>query len=93
MLPIRHHAGRLNQWVDDAAAAAKTPMEVSVQLPRHLGAGRGRKAIFVRGQERCLLAAVDQTSQDIVYALVLDSESDGRLLRYLLEAPRRQHST
>ena len=88
---LGHQVSRftLNQWVDDVGGAAKPPLEVSVELaPAFWGGilGVDGKAIFVRGQERCLLAAVDQTSQDIVHALVLESESEEGFERLVREA-------
>ena len=44
------------------------------------------KAIFVRGEEHCLLIGVDQVTQDVVHALVLDHESEEGFARLGREA-------
>ncbi|MGH2704042.1 MAG: hypothetical protein ACRDJ4_02795 [Actinomycetota bacterium] len=44
------------------------------------------KAIFVRGEERCLLVAVDQATQDVVHALVCEAEDEEGFERLVREA-------
>lgn len=79
----------LNEWVAEAGGAAKTPLEVSAELAPpgwggHLGVDG--KAIFVGGEEHCLLVGVDQTTQDVVHALVLESEGEEGFERLVREA-------
>lgn len=79
----------LNDWVDMAGGAAKTPLEVSAELaPRRWGGHLGvdGKAIFVGGEEHCLLVGVDQATQDVVHALVLESENEEGFERLVREA-------
>lgn len=79
----------LNRWVDEIGARAKTPLEVSAELgpPAWSGfLGVDGKAIFVRGEERCLLVGVDQASQDVVHALVLEAEGEEGFERLVREA-------
>jgi len=77
----------LNRWVHELGAAAKTPLQVSAELepPNWSGVlGIDGKAVCVAGEERCLLVAVDQGSQDVVHALMVrgeDGESFERLVR------------
>jgi hypothetical protein len=68
----------LNEWVDERGGRALTPLEVSASLQPRWGGflGVDGKAIFVAGKERCLLTGVDQTTQDVVHALVLDGETE-----------------
>lgn len=68
----------LNRWVDDAGAAAKTPLAVSADLvPRGWGGvlGIDGKVLRIGGAKCCLLIGVDHPSQDIVHALVLPEEN------------------
>lgn len=68
----------LNRWVDQAGEQAKTPLEVSAELrPRWGGVlgVDGKKLWLAGGRTGCLLIAVDQATQDIVHALVLDAET------------------
>ncbi|MBI2236981.1 MAG: hypothetical protein HYU54_00425, partial [Actinobacteria bacterium] len=79
----------LNRWVDEIGAQAKTPLEVSAELrPPDWGGvlGVDGKAIFVRGEERCLLLGVDQATQDVVHALVLEGEGEEGFERLVREA-------
>lgn len=79
----------INRWVNEVGAAAKTPLDVSTELspPRWGGVlGVDGKAIFVRGEEHCLLIGVDQATQDVVHALVLDRESEEGFARLVREA-------
>ncbi len=79
----------LNRWVHDLGGAAKTPLEVSSSLaPTGWGGvlGVDGKAIFVAGEERTLLVGVDQATQDIVNALVLDTETENGFERLVREA-------
>ncbi|MDQ3573473.1 MAG: hypothetical protein M3404_00875 [Actinomycetota bacterium] len=77
----------LNRWVQQLGAAAKTPLEVSAELapPRWSGVlGVDGKAVWVAGEERCLLVGVDQETHDVVHALMVrgeDGESFERLVR------------
>jgi transposase-like protein len=85
--PVSRYA--INRWVDEFGAAAKTPLDVSTELspPRWGGVlGVDGKAIFVRGEEHCLLIGVDQVTQDVVHALVLDHESEEGFARLVREA-------
>jgi hypothetical protein len=69
----------LNGWVDAAGARAMTPVEVSARLaPPEWGGvlGVDGKAIWVSGEEHCLLIAVDQQTQDVVHALVVRGEDE-----------------
>ncbi|MGH2692277.1 MAG: hypothetical protein ACRDHM_07205 [Actinomycetota bacterium] len=79
----------LNEWVHECGGAAKTPLQVSVELaPPDWGGmlGVDGKAIFVRGEERCLLVAVDQATQDVVHALVCEAEDEEGFERLVREA-------
>jgi transposase-like protein len=77
----------LNRWVHQLGAAAKTPLQVSAELapPNWSGVlGIDGKAVWVAGEERCLLVGVDQDTQDVVHALMVrgeDGESFERLVR------------
>jgi transposase-like protein len=77
----------LNRWVQQLGAAAKTPLQVSAELapPNWSGVlGIDGKAVWVAGEERCLLIGVDQGTQDVVHALMVpgeDGESFERLVR------------
>jgi transposase-like protein len=77
----------LNRWVQQLGAAAKTPLQVSAELapPNWSGIlGIDGKAVWVAGEERCLLVGVDQETQDVVHALMVrgeDGESFERLVR------------
>lgn len=79
----------LNEWVAEAGGAAKTPLEVSAELaPPSWGGflGVDGKAIFVGGEEHSLLVGVDQTTQDVVHALVCESEGGEGFERLVREA-------
>lgn len=78
----------LNAWVDELGGASLTPLEVSAALSPDWGGflGVDGKAIFVTGEERCLLVGVDQTTQDVVHALVLESEDEDGFERLVREA-------
>jgi transposase-like protein len=79
----------LNGWVDELGGRAKTPVEVSAELrPPSWGGflGVDGKAIYVRGEERCLLSGVDQATHDVVHALVLQAESEDGFERLVREA-------
>jgi hypothetical protein len=69
----------LNRWVHQLGTAAKTtPPNWSGVL------GIDGKAVWVAGEERCLLVGVDQATQDVVHALLVhgeDGESFERLVR------------
>ena len=70
----------MNRWVHRIGASAKTPLEVSAELaPPGWGGvlGIDGKAVWVAGEERCLLVGVDQKSQDVVHALM----AQGRMAR------------
>lgn len=78
----------LNEWVAEAGGAAKTPLEVSVELaPGAWGGylGVDGKAIFVGGEEHCLLVGVDQATHDVVHALVCESEGEEGFERLVRE--------
>jgi hypothetical protein len=87
---IGHSIGRaaLNNWVHDLGGQAKTPLEVSVELRPSWGGflGIDGKAIRVKGQRHCLLVGVDQLTQDLVHALVLEVESADGVARLATEA-------
>lgn len=76
----------LNRWVREVGDAAKTPLEVSAELdPRGWSGvlGVDGKALWVAGEERCLLIGVDQATHDVVHALVVDGE-DGESFERLV---------
>ena len=78
----------LNGWVDAAGARAMTPLQVSAVLapPGWSGVlGVDGKAIWAAGEERCLLIAVDQGTQDVVHALVVRSEDEASFERLVRE--------
>lgn len=85
-----HSIGRaaINNWVHDLGGRAKTPLEVSVELRPSWGGflGIDGKAIRVKGQRHCLLVGVDQLTQDLVHALVLEVESADGVARLATEA-------
>jgi transposase-like protein len=78
----------LNGWVKELAAQAKTPLEVSLEFAPKWGGflGVDGKAIYVRGAKHCLLIAVDHPTQDLVHALVLESETADGFARLVTEA-------
>jgi hypothetical protein len=78
----------LNGWVSELGAAAKTPLEVSMELAPTWGGflGIDGKVIFVRGNRHCLLLAVDYSTQDIVHALVVEVETADGIVRVATEA-------
>lgn len=78
----------LNRWVHEVGEKAKTPLEVSRQLRPAWGGflGVDGKVVWVRGDERCLLLGVDQTTQDVVHALLCDSEGPQGFVRLVTEA-------
>lgn len=78
----------LNAWVDSAGGTAKTPLEVSAELSPRWGGflGVDGKAIFVKGEEHCLLVGVDQATHDVVHCLVLRSEDAEGFERLVREA-------
>jgi transposase-like protein len=79
----------LNRWVRALGDAAKTPLQVSAELspPGWSGVlGIDGKAVWVAGQERCLLIAVDQATHDVVHALVVNGEDGGSFERLVREA-------
>jgi transposase-like protein len=78
----------LNSWVDDLGSRALTALELSGLLsPTWSGwLGVDGKAIYVRGDERCLLLAVDQGTQDIVHALVAPAETEAAFEQIVREA-------
>jgi transposase-like protein len=78
----------LNIWVQKLGAEAKTPLEVSVELSPKWGGflGVDGKAICVGGAKHCLLIGVDHPTQDLVHALVLDSETADGFARLVTEA-------
>lgn len=67
----------LNGWVQELGGRAKTPLEVSSELQPKWGGflGIDGKVIRVKGDKRCLLIGVDHPTQDLVHAIVLDSET------------------
>lgn len=77
----------LNRWVQELGAAAKTPLQVSAELApsRWSGVlGVDGKAVWVAGEEHCLLVGVDYETQDVVHALMVrgeDGECFERLVR------------
>jgi transposase-like protein len=78
----------LNGWVDETGSRAMTPVQVSARLapPDWSGVlGVDGKAIWVAGEERCLLIAVDQGTQDVVHALVVRSEDEASFERIVRE--------
>lgn len=79
----------LNRWVQRLGAAAKTPLQVSAELspPNWSGVlGVDGKAVWVAGEERCLLVGVDQETQDVVHALVVPGEDGASFERLVREA-------
>jgi transposase-like protein len=78
----------LNCWVDQVGAKAMTPLQLSVALTPTWGGflGVDGKAVFVKGVEHALLVAVDQTTQDVVHALVVKAETSEAFYRLVREA-------
>jgi transposase-like protein len=78
----------LNSWVQEFAAQAQRPIEVSLELAPKWGGflGVDGKAIYVRGNKHCLLIGVDHPTQDLVHALVLESETADGFARLVTEA-------
>lgn len=78
----------LNDWVLELGARAKTPLEVSIELAPKWGGflGIDGKVIWIRGKKHCLLIGVDQPTQDLVHALVLDAETAEGFTRLETEA-------
>jgi hypothetical protein len=79
----------LNRWVQDLGAASMTPLGVSASLaPPGWGGvlGVDGKAIFVAGEERTLLVGVDQSTQDIVNAEVVETETEDAFERLVRQA-------
>jgi len=79
----------LNRWVRELGDSAKTPLEVSAELapPGWCGVlGVDGKALWVAGEERCLLVGVDQATHDVVHALVVDDEDGQSFDRLVREA-------
>jgi transposase-like protein len=78
----------LNNWVHELGDQAKTPLEVSLELRPKWGGflGIDGKAIHVRGNKHCLFIAVDHPTQDLVHALVLESETADGFARIETEA-------
>lgn len=91
---MEHRVGRpisrstLNGWVDQAGRMAMTPLEMSAALAPHWGGflGVDGKAVFVKGVEHALLVAVDQTTQDVVHALLVQAETEQAFYRLVREA-------
>lgn len=90
---MEHRLGRrvspsiLNRWVDETAAAAMTPLQLSVGLSPRWGGflGVDGKAVYVRGIEHSLLVAVDQATQDVVHALLVEAETSEAFYRLVRE--------
>lgn len=81
----------LNRWVDELGGRAKTPLQVSAELrPPGWGGflGIDGKAIWVRGEENCLLVGVDHPAHDIVNALVCPVENGETFERLVTEVVR-----
>jgi transposase-like protein len=78
----------LNTWVQELGAEAKSPLEVSAELTPGWGGflGVDGKAIYVRGHKHCLLIGVDHPTQDLVHALVVESETTDCFARLVTEA-------
>ena len=78
----------LNGWVQELGERAKTPLEVSMELQPKWGGflGIDGKVIRVKGAKHCLLIGVDHPTQDLVHALVLDSETADGFARLETEA-------
>lgn len=78
----------LNSWVDGIGGRVPTPLELSARLRPDWGGvlGVDGKALWVRGEEHCLLVGVDQTTQDVVHRLVLEAETAEGLRRLVHEA-------
>lgn len=78
----------INRWVAELGERAKTPLEVSIELKPKWGGflGIDGKAIYVSGEERCLLIGVDHPTQDIVHALVLEAETEDGFAQLETEA-------
>ena len=78
----------LNRWAQELGARAKTPLEVSAELSPKWGGflGVDGKAISVRGDKHCLFIGVDHPTQDLVHALVLESETTEGFARLVTEA-------
>lgn len=78
----------LNGWVQELGARAKTPLEISSELAPKWGGflGVDGKAIYIRGDKHCLLIGVDHPTQDLVHALVLESETADGFARLVTEA-------
>lgn len=80
----------LNGWVLDLGHAAKTPLEVSVELAPQWGGflGVDGKTLRVNGEKNCLFVGVDHPSQDLVHALLLPEETSEGYVRLLTELVR-----
>lgn len=79
----------LNRWVQEWGRRAKTPLEVSGELaPAHWSGvlGVDGKAVWVAGEERCLLVGVDQETHDVVHALLVHGEDGASFERLVREA-------
>lgn len=79
----------LNGWVDELGGRAKTPVEVSAALRFASWGGFlgvDGKAIFVAGEEASLLVGVDQATQDVVHAVVAETEGEEGFERLVREA-------
>jgi hypothetical protein len=78
----------LNNWVYELGGLAKTPLEVSAELQPRWGGflGIDGKAIYIKGNKHCLLIGVDNPTQDIVHALVLEAETAEGFSRLETEA-------
>ncbi len=79
----------LNRWVQQLGAAAKTPLQVSAELapPNWSGVlGVDGKAVWVAGQERCLLVGVDQQTHDVVHSLMVHGEDGASFEQLVREA-------
>lgn len=78
----------INRWVAVLGERAKTPLQVSTELKPKWGGflGIDGKAIYVRGEEHCLLIGVDHPTQDIVHALVLEAETEDGFAQLETEA-------
>lgn len=80
----------LNRWVDRVGAAAKTPLQVGAELRPAWGGilGVDGKAVWAGGGQLALLVAVDQSTQDLVHALLVPWELPESFIQLITEAVR-----
>lgn len=80
----------LNRWVDRVGGLAKTPLEVSSELPASWGGilGVDGKVVWAGGTRHALLVAVDQRTHDLVHAVLVPWETPEAFTRLVTEAVR-----